>query len=99
VSWLGFPPQSDVLFGVIVISLFVFGARWAAVAEISVFLALMSFARVYAGHHWASDVFAGYLLGVLWLAVVIRFYCRGEPGRRRSSRKGYAASGMHGAAA
>src|SRR5438105_1641203 len=33
VSWLGFPPQSDVLFGVIVILLFAFGARWAAVSE------------------------------------------------------------------
>jgi hypothetical protein len=33
ISWLGFPPQSDVLFGVIVVVLFVCGARWAAVTE------------------------------------------------------------------
>src|SRR5438128_2511815 len=33
VSWLGFPPQSDVLFAVIVIALFVLGARWDAVTE------------------------------------------------------------------
>src|SRR5437879_180699 len=33
VSWLGFPPQSDVLFGLIVIAVFALGARWAAVAE------------------------------------------------------------------
>src|SRR5216683_7810227 len=141
VSWLGFPPQSDVLFGVIVIVLFAFGARWAALAEalaalgsgglylllehfvahprpaddlvrvmgpiqltgfpsghlatctavfgflaylgyrrrrrsaarwlpvaaLTVLLVVMSFARIYSGHHWASDVFAGCLLGGLWL--------------------------------
>jgi len=33
ISWVGFPPQSDVLFGVIVVVLFVCGARWAAVTE------------------------------------------------------------------
>src|SRR5439155_14504000 len=129
VSWLGFPPQSDVLFAVIVIALFVLGARWAAVTEalaalgsgglylllehfvgqprpaddlvrvvgpiqltgfpsghlatftavfgflaylgyrrlgrsaarwlpvvaVAVLLLVMSFARIYSGHHWASD--------------------------------------------
>ena len=132
VSWAGFPPQSDVLFGVIVALLFVLGARWAAVngaiaaigsgglylliehvvaqprpssdlvrvvgpiqmtgfpsghlatfvavfgflaflgyrrllpssfrwvpvALVAGLLAVMSFARIYAGHHWASDVLA-----------------------------------------
>ena len=33
ISWVGFPPQSDVLFGVIVVVLFVCGARWAAASE------------------------------------------------------------------
>src|SRR5260370_21245373 len=32
VSWLGYPPQSNVLFGAIVLVLFAFGARWAAAA-------------------------------------------------------------------
>ncbi len=43
-----------------------------------VLLVVMSFARIYSGHHWASDVVAGCLLGALWLAVVIRLYVRGE---------------------
>src|SRR5437762_10720170 len=33
VSWLGYPPQSNVLFGVIVVTLFACGARWAAATE------------------------------------------------------------------
>jgi len=152
VSWLGFPPQSDILFGVIVVVLFVVGARWAAVTEaiaaagsgalylllqqvvaqprpatdlvrvagplqltgfpsghlatftaafgflaylayrrlqpsaarwwpvfaVAVFLALMSFARIYSGQHWPSDVLAGCLLGAVWLSVVIRLYVWGE---------------------
>jgi len=152
VSWAGFPPQSDVLFGVIVALLFVLGARWAAVnaaiaaigsgglylliehfvgqprpssdlvrvvgpiqmtgfpsghiatfvavfgflaflgyrrlgpssfrwipvALVGVLVAVMSFARIYAGHHWASDVLAGALLGGLWLAIVIRLFTWGE---------------------
>ena len=32
-SWTGFPPQSDVLFGVIVVALFALGHRLAAAAE------------------------------------------------------------------
>jgi undecaprenyl-diphosphatase len=151
-SWTGFPPQSDVLFGVIVVVLFALGHRLAAAAEIlaavgsgglylvlqqvvgqprpsadlvlvagpiqnsgfpsghlatfvavfgflaflgyrglypsamrwlpvglvGVLLLLMSFARIYAGQHWASDVLAGCLLGGLWLAAIIRLYTWGE---------------------
>jgi membrane-associated phospholipid phosphatase len=33
-SWIGFPPQSDVLFGLIAVVLFVVGARWAAVMQV-----------------------------------------------------------------
>ena len=31
-------------------------------------------ARVYAGHHWPSDVVAGYMVGGMWLAIVIHIY-------------------------
>jgi membrane-associated phospholipid phosphatase len=31
-------------------------------------------ARVYAGHHWPSDVLGGYMLGGLLLAVTIHLY-------------------------
>lgn len=151
-SWTGFPPQSNVLFGVIVVVLFALGHRLAAAAEVlatvgsgelylvlqqvvgqprpsadlvlvawplqmsgfpsghlttftaalgflaflgyrglhrsrmrwlpagsvGVFLLLMSFARIYAGQHWASDAVAGCLLGGLWLAVTIQLYLWGE---------------------
>jgi membrane-associated phospholipid phosphatase len=152
-SWFGFPPQSDILFGLIVSLLFVLGARRAAVTEalaalgsgglylllehvvgqprpspdlvrvvgpiqmtgfpsghlatfvavfgflafvcyrrlapsitrflpialVAALLAAMGFARIYAGHHWASDVVAGVLLGGLWLAIAIRIDCWNIP--------------------
>jgi undecaprenyl-diphosphatase len=141
VSWTGFPPQSNIIFGSIVVLVVVLGQRWAAAAEIvaafgsgasyfllqhlvarprptedlihvagslpmsgfpsghmatftavfgvlafvgyralgpsrarwlpvglvAVLLILMSFARMYAGQHWPSDVLAGGLLGALWV--------------------------------
>jgi undecaprenyl-diphosphatase len=156
-SWTGFPPQSDVLFGVIVVLLFGLGHRLAAAAEtiaaigsgglyllvqqlvgqprpsadlvqvvgpiqlsgfpsghlatfaavfgflaflgyrglhrsamrwlpvglVGVLLLLMSFARIYAGQHWASDVLAGCLLGGLWLTATIRLYTWAESGLSR----------------
>ncbi len=35
--------------------------------------------RIYLGQHWASDVFAGYLLGSLWLLLAIQLYRWGKP--------------------
>lgn len=35
--------------------------------------------RIYLGQHWASDVLGGYLLGSLWLVVVIQLYLWGRP--------------------
>ena len=52
--------------------------RWLPVRLVGVLLILMSFARIYAGQHWASDVLAGCLLGGLWLAVIIRLYMWSE---------------------
>lgn len=61
-------------------------ARWLPVALAVGFLALMSFARIYSGQHWPSDVLAGLLLGSLWLAVVIRLYLRFETHPRADLR-------------
>jgi membrane-associated phospholipid phosphatase len=44
----------------------------------------MAFSRVYAGHHWASDVVGGFLLGAAWLVVPIRLYQ--AVGRREAAR-------------
>ncbi len=33
-------------------------------------------ARIYAGHHWPSDVLGGYMLGGMWLAIMVHVYRR-----------------------
>jgi undecaprenyl-diphosphatase len=165
VGWLGFPPQSQVLFGAIVVLLFVFGLRWAAVAEtiaavgsgglylglervvqqprpsaelvqvlgsiqmtgfpsghmatftavfgflaflayrhfgastnrwipvvlVVILLVLVGIARIYAGHHWASAVVAGALLGALWLGVVVSLFYQLPGERKRAQRPGASA--------
>ena len=39
-------------------------------------IAVVGVARIYAGHHWPSDVLGGYMLGGMWLAIVIHLYRR-----------------------
>ncbi|MEP6797673.1 MAG: phosphatase PAP2 family protein [Lapillicoccus sp.] len=46
-------------------------ARAAVLAAGVVFAVAMSLSRVYLGHHWLTDVLAGWLLGLGWLAAVI----------------------------
>ena len=46
--------------------------RWAPVAVFGVLLVCLSFARIYSGHHWASAVLGGAVLGALWVAVAAR---------------------------
>lgn len=41
------------------------------IAAAVVYALSMGFSRVYLGHHWMSDVTAGWALGLVWLAVVI----------------------------
>ncbi|HVA91346.1 MAG TPA: phosphatase PAP2 family protein [Chloroflexota bacterium] len=46
-------------------------------------LILIGPSRIYVGAHWASDVIGAYLLGVVWLSVILRLYvawlARGAP--------------------
>jgi len=39
-------------------------------------IGLVGISRIYLGQHWASDVFAAYLLGSVWLSVAIALYRR-----------------------
>ena len=41
-------------------------------------IALVGLSRIYEGQHWASDVIAAYLLGSVWLAMVILVYRWGK---------------------
>lgn len=66
-------------------------ARVLLVAGASVYVALIGFTRVYLGHHWFTDVLAGLVLGLAWLALVItahRFYLTVRVLERRPSRVG-----------
>ena len=42
-------------------------------------VALIGISRIYAGQHWASDVLAAYLLGSVWLALMVYVYRWGKP--------------------
>lgn len=37
-------------------------------------LILIGFSRIYLGYHWSTDVLASYILGFLWLGIVIKLY-------------------------
>jgi len=49
-------------------------ARIVVIAICSALVILIGLSRVYLGAHWASDVVGSYIIGILWLFVVILGY-------------------------
>ncbi len=45
--------------------------RWLTIAVALAFPIIIGLTRVYLGHHWLTDVVAGWMLGAAWSAVVI----------------------------
>jgi undecaprenyl-diphosphatase len=66
---------ATVLYGVLAAVVFwsVPDARWRALAIVAAaaFIALVCFSRLYLGAHYLSDVIAGFVAGLLWLAVCL----------------------------
>ncbi len=54
-------------------------ARACGMIVLGVLIALVGVSRVYLGEHWPSDVIGAYLLGTLWLALIIYIYRKGKP--------------------
>jgi undecaprenyl-diphosphatase len=55
--------------------------RRLVVAALTSLIAAVGASRIYLGHHWASDVFASYLLGSSYLAALLLVYRRLRAGR------------------
>jgi membrane-associated phospholipid phosphatase len=45
--------------------------RVTAITVGAIFIIAMGLSRVFLGHHWLTDVMAGWLLGLTWVGVVI----------------------------
>jgi membrane-associated phospholipid phosphatase len=75
-------PSGHVLFYVVFFGFIAFLAwshltgyvRWLIIAMCGFLIVLIGPSRVYLGAHWASDVIGSYVIGVLWLVMIIPGY-------------------------
>ncbi|HEY9358376.1 MAG TPA: phosphatase PAP2 family protein [Arthrobacter sp.] len=67
--------NTTVVIGVLVyIMCLQFAVLWARITAIAagvIFIIAMGLSRVFLGHHWLTDVMAGWFLGLAWVGVVI----------------------------
>ncbi len=67
--------NTTVVIGVLVyIMCLQFGMLWARITAITagtLFIVAMGLSRVFLGHHWMTDVMAGWFLGLAWVGMVI----------------------------
>ncbi|WP_082553042.1 phosphatase PAP2 family protein [Phycicoccus sp. Root101] len=76
-------------------------ARTATVVAGVLFVGSMGLSRVFLGHHWLTDVVAGWALGLAWVAVVVtahRLYLtvrRATPGHAGTSATQWSPSGRN----
>jgi membrane-associated phospholipid phosphatase len=66
------------------------GSRALTIIVASLFAVTIGLSRVFLGHHWFTDVLAGWVLGVAWLTIVItahRLYLTVRQRRRRTTTR------------
>jgi membrane-associated phospholipid phosphatase len=88
-------PSGHVLFYVVFFGFIAFLAwshltgyvRWLIIATCGFLIVLIAPSRVYLGAHWASDVIGSYVIGVLWLVMIILGYLMAGRGSGVLSKK------------